>query len=204
MRNRFGGPKSYVHTMAILRSQILEHRSPCILYCSFKKRTHPRKSTHLLLWHNFLYRVKVYMNDHSSCSKLCVANRAHLWSQGWEAKPQALCISEVRSFALNFTEAWLCVGHRYCGHAHWLHHAHNGVLPLRVFCAIRTWASKASASMYVVIHPILQRIWGQWVTVSIHGNSFLVTCKCGSTWKSNHPHLWLDCKVLRPWALFLS
>ena len=115
MRNRFGGPKSYVHTMAILRSQILEHRSPCILYCSFKKRTHPRKSTHLLLWHNFLYRVKVYMNDHSPCSKLCVANRAHLWSQGWEAKPQALCISEVRSFALNFTEAWLCVGHSITG-----------------------------------------------------------------------------------------
>ena len=29
---------------------------------------------------NFMYRVKVYSNEHPPCSKLCVTNGVHAWS----------------------------------------------------------------------------------------------------------------------------
>ena len=53
------------------------------------------------LWTSFLYRVRI--STHPAASITCLISEHH---GVWEAHPQALCISEVRNFVLNFTEGY--------------------------------------------------------------------------------------------------
>ena len=79
------------------------------------------------------------VSAHPAGNELCMTKTEHS-CEVWEAKPQALCTSEVGDFVLYCTEGYykvtLCKQMKImrCTPC-----AHCDMVPFRVLCAIRTW-----------------------------------------------------------------
>ena len=116
----------------------------------------------------------------------------------WEARPQALCTSEVRSFVYTLLKggfAWKDVSNAAT------HASYTPLMAWRiVLYAVRTWASKAGGS---VVHYCSSYTSANLRAVSCCKHTWaLFVVKCRNTWMSTHPPLWQACKVPHPWALF--
>ena len=143
-------------------------------------------------WLNFLYRIKVHLNECPPWNKLCVANRVHSWY--WEAQPQALCMSEVRNFVIWFHQSLL--EGRQMQHASW-------ATPCsRCHVAVHSivWTLDFEAANDSVVHYCLSNylLLGLQITIWRLFCAWLM-----QKHSKEHPlPTLLFCKVLRRWVLF--